>query len=116
MIHGTSVVWLPVSDLQRSLTFYRDTLGLGEIRAEGDWAELDANGLRLGLNASEDPRGDGGAIIAFQPEGGVDGAVEELRSNGVEVPGDVSDHPWGRLATFKDPDGNDLQVYEPPSS
>jgi predicted enzyme related to lactoylglutathione lyase len=115
MVHGTAVIWQPVSDLEQALGFYRDRLGLKELRHESGWAELDANGLRLGLNAKEDPAGAGGAVIAFQPEGGLDSAVEELRSAGVEVPGEISEHPWGRVATFKDPDGNDLQLYEPPS-
>lgn len=116
MIHGTSVVWLPVGDTQRALGFYRDVLGLDEVRDEGEWAELDANGLRIGLNGREDPAGDGGAVVAFQPRDGLDEAVEQLRSAGVELAGGISEHPWGRVAAFKDPDGNDLQLYEPPAA
>jgi predicted enzyme related to lactoylglutathione lyase len=115
MVGGTSVVWLPVSDIDRSIIFYRDRLGLGELQHEGDWAQLDANGLHIGLNATENPRGNGGAVIAFQPQDGLESAVQELRDAGVEIAGDISDHPWGRVATLKDPDGNDLQLYEPPA-
>ena len=115
MVADTSVVWLPVSDIDRSITFYRDQLGLDELHREGNWAQLDANGLHLGLNARESPGGSGGAVIAFQPEDGLETAVQRLRDGGVDVPGDISDHPWGRVATFKDPDGNDLQFYEPPA-
>jgi hypothetical protein len=28
---------------------------------------------------------------------------------------EVSEHQWGRIVPFKDPDGNDLQLYAPPS-
>ena len=115
MVHGTAVIWQPVSDVEQALGFYRDQLGLEELQHDGDWAELDANGVRLGLNATEEPPGSGGAVIAFQPQGGLDSAVAELRSAGVEVPGEISEHPWGRVATLKDPDGNDLQLYEPPA-
>ncbi|MDP9384296.1 MAG: VOC family protein [Actinomycetota bacterium] len=38
------------------------------------------------------------------------------RGKGVEFAGGISDHPWGRVATFRDPDGNDLQPYEPPQT
>ena len=114
-VSGTSVVWLPVTDVKRAVEFYRDTLGLSESRVEDDWAELEAGSVKIGLNGSESPGGDGGAVIAFSPEGGLDSAVEELRGKGVEIAGDVSEHPWGRLATIKDPDGNDIQLYEPPS-
>jgi predicted enzyme related to lactoylglutathione lyase len=37
-----------------------------------------------------------------------------LREKGVQIAADISDHPWGRVATFKDPDDYDLQLYEPP--
>lgn len=115
MVHGTAVVWLPVSDVPRSLSFYRDTLGLEEVHGGEDWAELDANGLHIGLNATESPHGDGGAVIAFKPQAGLDPTVERLRHDGVEIAGEITEHPWGRIATFKDPDGNDLQLYEPPA-
>ncbi len=118
MVQGAAVVWLPVSDLSRSLTFYRDQLGLEQLRDEGEWGELDANGLRIGLNARESahPGAAGGAVIAFQPDGRLDETVTGLKSQGVEFAGDISEHPWGRVASFQDPDGNDLQLYEPPSS
>jgi predicted enzyme related to lactoylglutathione lyase len=111
----TSIVWIPVSDITRSLAFYRDRLGLTEVNTDGDWAELDAHGLRIGLNAYEDSRGSGGPVIAFRPEGGLEQAVEDLRGAGVEIAGEITEHPWGRVATFKDPDQNDLQLYEPPA-
>lgn len=118
MIHGVANVWLPVTDMSRAVEFYAQTLGLEVVKRDEAWSELDANGLRIGLNAREEesPAGGGGAVVAFQPEGGLDPAVEELRGQGVEFVGDVTDHPWGRIASFRDPDGNDLQLYEPPSS
>ncbi len=116
MVHGVSVVWLPVTDIDRAVGFYRDTLGLEEHARQGEWAELEANGLRIGLNAreSESTEGQGGAVLAFQPEGDLEDAVAELRERGVEFAGAIAEHPWGRIASFRDPDGNDLQLYAPP--
>jgi predicted enzyme related to lactoylglutathione lyase len=45
----------------------------------------------------------------------LDQAVERLRGESVDIAAEISEHPWSRVATFKDPDGNDLQLYEPPS-
>jgi predicted enzyme related to lactoylglutathione lyase len=115
MVHGTAVVWLPVSDIARAVGFYRDRLGLEQVHQDGDWAQLDANGLHIGLNANEDANGDGGAVIAFQPQGGIEAATEELRQAGTQISGEITEHPWGRVVTFEDPDGNDLQLYEPPA-
>ncbi len=112
-----SIVWLPVTDINRSIEFYTQRLGLQEEQRNSNWAEITAGGMRIGLNGSgqESPAGDGGAVIAFEPQGGLNEAVAELREQGVTFAGEISEHPWGRIATFKDPDGNDLQLYEPPS-
>lgn len=93
MVHGTAVVWLPITDVQRSMSFYRDKLGLEEVHRGEDWAELDANGLHIGLNATEEPKGGGGAVVAFQPQGGLDATVEQLRADEVEIAGEISEHP-----------------------
>ena len=43
-------------------------------------------------------------------------AVEDLKSKDVQFPARISEHDWGRIATFNDSEGNDLQLYEPPRS
>ena len=116
MITAISNVWLPVDDMQRALAFYRDTLGL-RVRSEQDvWAELELDGLIIGLNAreGEEPGPEGGAVIAFRPDGSLEDEMERLQGQGVEFVGGITEHPWGRLAAFHDPDGNSLELYEPP--
>jgi predicted enzyme related to lactoylglutathione lyase len=76
------------------------------------------NGLNVGLNGRE-PQGaqaGGGPVITFQPEAGLEAAVDDLKSKGIEFPAEISEHEWGRVATFKDSEGNDLQLYKPPGS
>ena len=118
MASGVATVWLPVEDMSRAVRFYGETLGL-DVRNEGDnWTEFDANGLTIGLNAREGThkgRG-GGAVITFQPDRDLYDEVVRLTDAGVEFVGEVSQHPWGRIASFKDTEGNDLQLFEPPSS
>jgi predicted enzyme related to lactoylglutathione lyase len=117
MASGVATVWLPVKDMKRAVQFYRDTLGL-ELKKETDeWSELDANGLMIGLNAREEAGSDsdGGAILTFQPDGGIEDEVTRLKGEGVTFSGEISDHPWGRIAAFTDSEGNTLQVYAPPS-
>jgi predicted enzyme related to lactoylglutathione lyase len=117
MIKGVAAVWLPVTDMERAVAFYGDTLGLEVTEHDRDWSEVDANGVKLGLNGSEpeSPHGDGGALVAFQPDGDLDAEVARLRDAGVEFSDGISEHPWGRIVPFKDPDGNDLQLYAPPA-
>ena len=114
MIEKIATVWLPVTDLGRAVEFYRDSLGLEVAEQDGDWAEVTAGDQRIGLNEGESPSGDGGAVIAFGVDD-LDSTVEELKGKGVNFTGEVSDHPWGKIAPFQDADGNDLQLYAPPS-
>lgn len=76
---------------------------------------MTAGDQRIGLNANESPAGDGGAVIAFSVDD-IDSSVKDLKESGVQFAGDISEHAWGRIAPFKDPDGNDLQLYAPPAS
>jgi predicted enzyme related to lactoylglutathione lyase len=116
MIKGVAAVWLPVTDMRRAISFYGDKLGLEVTQHDEDWSEVNANGLKIGLNGSgpESPHGNGGALVAFQPDGELEQEVERLKGAGVEFSDGISEHPWGRIVPFKDPDGNDLQLYAPP--
>lgn len=116
MAMGFANVWVPVEDVDRAASFYEDTLGLSQVKKDGDWVEYETEGVRIGLNGRE-PGGagaDGGPVLTFQPENGLESAMEDLQGKGVEFPTSVSEHEWGRVATFKDSEGNELQLYEPP--
>ncbi|WP_069711868.1 VOC family protein [Curtobacterium sp. ER1/6] len=116
MASGVAAVWVPVSDMQRAVAFYRDALGLTVKSEDDDWSEIDANGLLIGLNGRESagPSSDGGAVVSFQPDGRIEDEVADLKAKGVDFAGDVSEHPWGKIIPFKDSEGNDLQLYSPP--
>ena len=118
MIKGVANVWVPVEDIERALDFYKNTLDFSVIKRDGPWSEIDAEGLNIGLNAREPQgaRAGGGPVITFQAEAGLEAAVEELEGKGVAFPAQISEHEWGRVATFKDSEGNDFQLYEPPGS
>ena len=115
MAFGVATVWVPVDDMARAVDFYSDTLGLSVKMRTDEWTEIDANGLTIGLNAREGTARahDGGAVITFQPEGSLDDEVSRLQ--GVDFADGITDQPWGRIAAFHDPDGNVLELYEPPS-
>lgn len=117
MASGVATVWMPVDDMSRALEFYGKTLGL-TVKDEGDdWSELSANGVSIGLNGREATHGTrgGGAMLTLQPDGSLYDEIVRLTDAGVEFIGEVADHDWGRIATFKDSEGNALQLFEPPS-
>ncbi len=113
----------PVTDLERSIDFYRDTLG-GTFIAKFDppgLAFFDCGGVRLMLDAVEGALEPPGSPLYFRVDD-LDVAVAELRSRGVELDGDphmISRDDAGDfgqrgvetwMAFFRDPDGNVLAV------
>ena len=84
MIDGISVVWLPVSDMDKALEFYGDTLGLDIEQQEDDWSLVVAGAVRIGLNGRDEEHsgGEGGAVIAFAVSDDIEAAVDELKARG----------------------------------
>ena len=115
-LQGLHHITMITGDAQGTLAFYGDVLGLTVKENYDEWAELELDGLTIGLNArdSEQPGGEGGAVVAFRPQGSIEDAVEVLSGQGVDFAGGITEHPWGRVAAFHDPDGNVLELYEPP--
>ncbi len=99
-----------VSDQDKARDFYVDVLGF-EVKADrsfGDnrWLEVGpAAGTSLVLHTPFPGATAGTAQGTLLASSDVDADVARLRAAGVAVEG-PSDMPWGRQATFADPDGN----------
>ena len=104
-------VTLPVKDYAKSAKWYGDMLGLPEI-----WRMEDRNGAGIGvgdnsatINLFQDP---GPAQLIIQVER-VDEARRELERKGVRFDGDTQTlEGIGKLAAFRDPDGNSLALLD----
>jgi len=109
-----------VTEMDRSVRFYTDTLGLRlALRAGDDWASIDAGkGLTLGLHVAPEgaPRpGQPGAItVGLAVSRPIEEVVGTLRERGVPFRGPVVDQGFVKLAFFADPDGNSLYLAETP--
>jgi catechol 2,3-dioxygenase-like lactoylglutathione lyase family enzyme len=105
---------VPVTDMERSISFYRDTLGLPQT-GEGGFPEfkLGDNGFLYLLSleavggAFRSPHDAGFALRVAD----VQEAREELEAKGVEFRGDVLDTGVCHMAFFGDPDGNQLVLH-----
>lgn len=105
-----------VSVLDRSVAFYRDTLGLpvNEIDGhEGPFALAELGELTLVFIQRQAKAGDS-PVVVFNLDGGIDDYAEALAAKGVEIVVPVSEAPDGGLALdFVDPDRNMLSLYQP---
>jgi catechol 2,3-dioxygenase len=109
-------VTLQVSDLPRSVEFYRDLLGFIELRSTADRVELGVDDralvvLRSGATAPLRARRLGlyHFAILLPDRGALGRALEQLVRNGVQ-PG-ASDHLVSEALYLSDPDGLGIEIY-----
>ena len=105
-----SMIVLGVTDVPRSLKFYRDTLGLSPTPAPGDLPMLRSGDLTIVLNGNLSTSS-GGFEIVFPVES-VSAVRKQLSDRGCTFIGDpreVAPTMWA--ATFSDPDGHHLTLF-----
>lgn len=105
-----------VTDLERSLDFYQNILGLTLLFKQDDWAEFSIGGQRLAIRkekALPKPKIAGGAVVWFETKS-IESIVAQLRDKGVSFNGEIKSFPYGKLVSFYDPDENEIGLYEPP--
>ena len=121
---GTSIghIHLQVTDLERSLKFYRDLLGFEVMLHAGTAAFLSADGYHhhIGLNTwhsqggrpavREGVAGLYHAAILYHDRAGLAAIVRRLVQAGYPLRG-ASDHGVSEAIYLDDPDGNGLELY-----
>ena len=110
-----SYIIVPVSDMEASLAFYRDTLGCTALSQTPTFSFLDGGSLRLALRQTDEEPNDASLIrIVFETED-VLGKHKTLVRRGVQFetePRPVRSHDRRRLyaADLLDPDGHVLAI------
>jgi catechol 2,3-dioxygenase-like lactoylglutathione lyase family enzyme len=111
-VRRIAIVSVPVSDQEAAKRFYTDMLGFSTVRdnpmgPDQRWVQVAPPGAETSVT-----------LVTWFPAmrpGSITGLVLEtddvaadharLRSRGVVI-SDLAEVPWGRYATFTDPDGN----------
>ncbi len=105
-------VYYHVSDMERSIAFYRDILGFRPISRDYV-ARFDVDGVLFELvpnPADKVLTGSGNARLSLGVAD-IRQATRELNTNGVATT-PVKEEPGGLLSFFKDPDGNELCLWQ----
>jgi lactoylglutathione lyase len=115
LVRKLNVVYLYVSDMERSLRFYRDVLGI-PLEGDGDWQEAALGGTRFALHRSHEGIGklSSGTVHIDLEVANVEAASERLRNLGLAVT-EVMRDEWGAAVQVLDPDGYELYLFQPPS-
>ena len=103
-------------DMNKSFSWYQDVLGFEELYKMDDmgWCEMKSPVARVnvGLSQVEKPEVKGGATLTFGVTD-IEASRANLEGQGVAFDGDTICIPdMVKLATFYDPDGNKLMLYQ----
>ncbi len=111
MIGPLDHVYYWTRDMDAAVTFYRDVVGLSMLRREGDeWAEFEAGDARFALHGGDVGSTSGTAVFRVDD---LEAARWSLERNGASFDDYVGEVPGrARFATFRDPDGNPVQLIE----
>jgi len=111
-------VILAVRDLDKSLEFYHEIIGLPIKKQRRAWIDLGTTGALLSLHPASltaehvGSSIENGITIGFLV-GDVQSAVEELRSKGVKIYRDIIERAAGKNAVIQDPDNYLISLFEP---
>jgi len=119
MFDKIAFVHYETENLDRALEFYKDVLGLTLRVQNEEWIEFDVGGQRLALRKvdtltrqPEAPHPTGAMVwLEARP---IEQAIAHLKKNNVKFINSLDIFPYGKTATFADPDGNSIGLYEPP--
>ena len=117
MISGGNATII-VADMDRSIRFYTEVLGLRLTNRFGnDWATVRAGeGLTIGIHPESAkypaPGTKGAIMLGLDIDVPIDKAIARLTRYGVQIKGSVVRSEPGNFANLEDPDGNEIYLWE----
>jgi predicted enzyme related to lactoylglutathione lyase len=110
---GIDFTFFAVSDMQKSLAFYRDVLGipLACLVHEDTWAEFEINPGTLVLGHDDSITEPGGGVVALAVED-AKATVEELEQAGIQIQASLGESAVCFWAIIADPDGNSIIIHQ----
>lgn len=102
-----------VDDWEKSVAFYRDTLGLRPLHVGEEWAEFQVGAQgRVALHPKRGAHGDRAMHVSLEVKD-IDETLAALVARGARVLEPVRRQAFGALAAIQDPSGNVIGLYEP---
>lgn len=116
MFRRIGAVVLLVSDMERSIDFYKNTLGLPLKNSSPDWAEFFKDGTTLALHPMKEKLKERagsriGMLVGFMVNN-MDETYQNLKKKNVEFLKEPKEEPFGKHAIILDPDGYMISIAQ----
>lgn len=111
-------VILAVKDLDKSIKFYHEVIGLPIKQQRRTWVDLGSKGALISLHPASltaphiGTSIENGVMIGFLV-GDLKYAIEEVKSKGVKIYRDIVEREAGKNAIILDPDEYMISLFEP---
>ena len=107
-------VILIISEMEKSLVFYKDILGLPIKSQSEDWTEFFVNGTVLALHPAENKTKlkTGISMLVGFMVSDLESNVKKLKENKVKFFKEAKEEPFGKHAIIEDPDGHLISIAE----
>ena len=107
-------VILIVSEMEKSVFFYKNILGLPIKSQSEDWTEFFVNGTVLALHPAENKSKlkTGISMLVGFMVSDLETNVKKLKENKVKFFKELKEEPFGKHAIIKDPDGHLISIAE----
>jgi catechol 2,3-dioxygenase-like lactoylglutathione lyase family enzyme len=118
MIGKLGLIMVVVKEMERSVAWYRDVLGLRLLFKQSNWSQFDAGNIIVGLHPE-------GEEVKVGPTSGctfgiyvndIQKATAELKKRGGRFEIEPRREPFGLWALLRDPDGYGIQIIQMASS
>lgn len=111
-----SHIWIYVKDTSRSITFYRDLIGFRVAEIFPDGALFYTGSILLGIHQEKGDRiSQPGSTVMILKTNNVEETHKELIVRGVVFEDKIRQEPYGKIVSFKDPDGYSWELVEEPT-
>ncbi len=114
--HLGSVI-IAVSNLDKSIQFYNEIIGLPIKNKRNEWAELGRDGATLILHPASRPINTGtsieNGIVVGLVVGDIESAVQEIKTRNVTIYREITSHKAGKNCIVLDPDKYMISLFEP---
>ncbi|HKD86247.1 MAG TPA: VOC family protein [Terriglobales bacterium] len=114
MIGKLTTIMLIVKDMDRSVAFYRDVVGLKLEMQSPEWSSLSAGNITLGLHPESQYSKVSptlGCTFGFEVSD-IQTVVQQLKSKGAAMMLEPIHEDFGWLGIFTDPDGYPVQLVQ----
>mgnify|MGYP001605893748 CR=1 FL=1 len=112
-----SHIWLYVKDTSISVKFYRDIVGFEVAETFPDGALFQTGSILLGIHREKgDRKCQPGSTVLILRTINIDRTYKEFKSKGLIFSSEIKQEPYGKITSFKDPDGYSWELVEEPNS